>query len=94
MAVARKLAVLIWHLLTKDQDYRDARPDLVCAKHRRLYRLAGRDRPGTRSSQRGATGSSHDQGRTRLRGEDHPHHLALRQAIDRVHLEATPASEA
>ncbi len=91
VAVARKLAVLIWHLLTKDQDYRGARSDLVRAKHRTLDRLAGREGSGTRSSQRGATGSSHDQGGTRLRGEDHPHHPALRQAIDRVHPEATPA---
>ena len=33
VAVTRKLAVLVWHLLTKDQDYREARPELVRAKH-------------------------------------------------------------
>jgi transposase len=94
VAVARKLAVLVWHLLTKGEGYRDARPDLVRSKQRALDRLAGLEGSRTRSPQRGATGSSHDRGRTRLRGEDHPHHLALRQAIDRVHLEATPAPRA
>jgi transposase len=90
IAVARKLAVIAWHLLTKDQDYRDARPDLVRARHRALDRLAGREASGTRSPQRGATGSSHDRGRTRLRGGDDPHHPALRQAVDRVHGDDTP----
>ena len=90
IAVARKLAVIAWHLLTKDEDYRDARPDLVRAKHRALDRLAGREASGTRSPQRGATGSSHDRGRTRLRGGDDPHHPALRQAVDRVHRDDTP----
>jgi transposase len=94
VAVARKLAVLVWHLLSKDEDYRDARPDLVRAKHRALDRLAGRAVSGTRSPQRGATGSGHDRGRTRLRGGDDPHHPALRQAVDRVLLDDTPASRA
>ena len=84
VAVARKLAVIAWHLLTKDEGYRDARSDLVRAKHRTLDRLAGRGGPGTRPPQRGATGSSHDRGRTRLRGGDDPHHPTLRQAVDRV----------
>jgi len=90
VAVARKLAVLVWHLLTKDEDYRDARPDLVRAKQRALGRLAGRATARTRPSHRGATGSSHDQGRARLRGGDDPHHPALRHAIDRVQLDDTP----
>jgi transposase len=90
IAVARKLAVIAWHLLTKDQDYRDARPDLVRAKHRALDRMAGREVPGTRSPQRGATGSSHDRGRTRLRGGDDPRHPTLRQAVDRVRPDDTP----
>ncbi len=90
VAVARKLTVIAWHLLTKDEDYRDARPDLVRAKHRALDRLAGTPGSGTRSPQRGATGSSHDRGRTRLRGGDHPHHPTLRQAVDRVRPDDTP----
>ncbi len=36
VAVARKLVVLCWHLLTKDQDYAFARPSLTRQKTRRL----------------------------------------------------------
>ncbi|MFH0750755.1 MAG: IS110 family transposase [Chloroflexota bacterium] len=88
VATARKLAVLVWHLLTKDEDCRFAPPDRTALKHRELERLAGRER--TRPSQRGATGSSHDQGRARLRGGHDPHQPALRQAIDRVRPDDTP----
>lgn len=90
VAVARKLAVLAWHLLTKDEDYREARPALVGTKHRMLDRLAGRAASRTRPSHRGATGSSHDRGRARLRGGDDPHDPALRHAIGRVRLDDTP----
>jgi transposase len=41
VATARKLAVLIWHLLTKEQDYRWGRPALLAAKLRRLELTAG-----------------------------------------------------
>jgi transposase len=41
VAVARKLVVLCWHLLTKDQDYAFARPSLTRQKTRRLELLAG-----------------------------------------------------
>jgi len=41
VAVARKLAVLAWHLLTKQQDYAFARPALVRRKLRRLELTAG-----------------------------------------------------
>jgi len=41
VAVARKLVVLCWHLLTKDQDYAFARPSLVRQKTRRLELTAG-----------------------------------------------------
>lgn len=92
VATARKLAVLVWHLLTKDEAYRAGDPNRAAAKHRALERLADRwPGPGTRSSHRGATGSSHDRGRARLRGGDDPHDPALRQAIDRVRLDDTPA---
>ncbi|MCF6098512.1 transposase [Mesorhizobium muleiense] len=46
VAVARKLAVLVWHLLTKEQDYFWARPALVAAKQRQLALKAGA--PGER----------------------------------------------
>ncbi|MES0114038.1 hypothetical protein [Mesorhizobium sp. M0013] len=50
VAVARKLAVLIWHLLTKEQDYFWARPALVAAKQRLLALKAGA--PGERGVRR------------------------------------------
>jgi transposase len=92
VATARKLTVLVWHLLAKDEDCRYAPEARTTFKHRQLDRLAGRAR--TRSSQRGATGSSHDQGRARLRGGHDPHDPALRQAMDRVHPDTTPPSGA
>ena len=51
VALARKLAVLTWHLLTRGEDYLWARPALVAAKYRRLDLRAGA--PGRRG-QRGA----------------------------------------
>jgi hypothetical protein len=71
VATARKLAVLVWHLLAKDEDCRFAPAQRTAFKERQLDRLAGR---GTRPSQRGATGFSHDRGRARLRCGDGPHH--------------------
>lgn len=48
VAVARKLAVLVWHLLTSGEDYAFARPSLVRRKLRRLELTAGapRAKPG------------------------------------------------
>jgi hypothetical protein len=40
-ATARKLAVLFWHLLTREQDYAFARPAMTRNKVRRLELLAG-----------------------------------------------------
>jgi len=88
VATARKLAVLVWHLLAKDEDCRFAPPARTALKHRKLERLAGRE--WTRPSQRGATGSSHDRGRAGLRGGHDPHQPALRHAIDRVRPDDTP----
>ena len=42
VATARKMAVLIWHLLSKQEDYAWARPALVEAKRRQLELKAGR----------------------------------------------------
>jgi transposase len=50
IAVARKLCVLCWHLLTREEDYAYARPSLTNAKLRRLELLAGAPR---RQGQRG-----------------------------------------
>ena len=41
VALARKLTVLCWHLLTKDQDYLWARPALVAKKARDMELRAG-----------------------------------------------------
>jgi hypothetical protein len=40
-AIARKLVVLFWHLLTNEQDYAFARPAMTHNKIRRLELLAG-----------------------------------------------------
>ena len=50
VAVARKLAVLCWHLLTKDTDYQWARPALVAHKIRAMQLQAGQpDEKGQRA---------------------------------------------
>jgi transposase len=41
VATARKMTVLAWHLVTKDQDYAFARPSLVSHKRRKLELAAG-----------------------------------------------------
>jgi transposase len=41
VATARKLAVLFWHLLTKEEDYAYGQPSLTRKKLRRLELLAG-----------------------------------------------------
>jgi transposase len=51
VAVARKLAVLCWHLLTKDEDYLWARPALVANKTRAMELQAGR--PQRKGNKRG-----------------------------------------
>src|SRR5574340_11270 len=44
VATARKLAVLCWHLVTKEEDYAFARPSLVAFKQRKLALTAGAPR--------------------------------------------------
>ena len=51
VAGARKLAVLCWHVLTKEQDYLWARPALVANKMRALQLQAGL--PQKKGNQRG-----------------------------------------
>jgi hypothetical protein len=43
-ATARKMAVLIWHMLTKERDYTWARPALIALKMRRLELKVGAPR--------------------------------------------------
>jgi hypothetical protein len=51
VAVARKLTVLIWHMLTKDEDYAWGRPLLMARKMRNLELAAGHvAKPGTRGA--------------------------------------------
>jgi transposase len=51
VAVARKLAVLIWHMLTKEEDYAWGRPALMARKLRSLELTAGKP---ARNGQRGS----------------------------------------
>ena len=51
VAVARKLAVLCWHMLTKEQDYQWARPALVANKLRAMELQAGE--PQKKGNKRG-----------------------------------------
>jgi transposase len=44
VAVARKLVVIAWHMLTNDEDYAFARPSLVREKLRRAELLTGAER--------------------------------------------------
>jgi hypothetical protein len=54
IAVARKLAVLFWHLLTRGEDYAYGRPSLTEHKPRQIELLAGAEH---RRGQRGRTTS-------------------------------------
>jgi transposase len=68
VAVARKLVVLFWHLLTKEQDYAFARPTLTRRKLRRLELLAGaeRRRSGGRPKKGGPSLKAQEQGEIEL----------------------------
>jgi transposase len=48
VATARKMTVLCWHLITKDEDYAFARPSLVAFKRRKLELTAGAPRAHAR----------------------------------------------
>jgi transposase len=52
VALARKLTVLCWHLLTKDEDYLWARPALIASKLRAMELQAGK--PQKKGNRRGA----------------------------------------
>jgi transposase len=62
VATARKLTVMCWHLVTKDENYAFARPSLNAHKRRKLELAAGA------TSRRGPTaGPSHDYNLKQLR---------------------------
>ncbi len=77
VAVARKLVVLAWHLLTKDEDYRWAPVLRTAEKRRRLERLAG---DPTRSGQRRATPGGPGEAHARRRAERARERAVLVQA--------------
>lgn len=64
VAVARKLAVLIWHMLSKGADYAWGRPTLLARKMRKMELVAGEQ------AQRGQRGSAYGYNRPELRQAD------------------------
>ncbi len=65
VATARKLTVLCWHLVTKEEDYAFARPSLNAHKRRKLELAAGA------TSRRGpVAGASHDYHIKQLRDQE------------------------
>ena len=64
VAVARKLAVIIWHLLTKGEDYSWVRPSLHAKKLRDLELRAGHP------PRRGQKGAGYDYNITQRRREE------------------------
>jgi transposase len=75
VAVARKLTVLFWHLLTREQDYAFARPSLTRKKLRALELRAGAQRhPGSRTL---ATKNSYSQRAHRERERELSEHAEL-----------------
>jgi hypothetical protein len=63
VATARKLCVLFWHLLTREQDYAFGRPSLTRHKLRRLELMAGD--PPRRGQRSGSPASKRAAPRTR-----------------------------
>ncbi len=59
VATARKLCVLLWHLLTNEQDYAFGRPSLTRHKLRRLELIAGA--PPRRGRRSGSAASKREQ---------------------------------
>lgn len=64
VAAARKLAVLVWHLLANEKDYAWARPSLTDRKHRALELRAGEP------SRRGRRGRAHAYNAKELRARE------------------------
>ncbi len=67
VAVARKLAVLAWHLLTHNSEYRWTPPSLTAHKHRQVQLKAGAPHQRGRSIVRIRTQQTSDQEREPLR---------------------------
>ena len=82
VAVARKLAVLCWHLLTKSQDYAFARPSLVRTKLRRIELQA--ERPAGRHPSSGSRLSRQDRSKLELDVAQHGEEAYRRLVADRT----------
>jgi transposase len=81
VAVARKLALIAWHLLTRAEDYAFARPSLVREKLRLIELMLGADRQqGKRLSPAGRTFASVD-GRRLEKELAAQHELAYRRLV-------------
>ena len=76
VATARKMAVLVWHLLTKETDYLWARPALVAHKVRALELQAGR--PMKKGNKRG---SAHTYNVKALRNQE----MAIAEQAERAY---------
>ncbi len=92
VAVARKLAVLCWHLLTKGQDYAFARPSLVRTKLRRMKLQAGR--PAGRRASSGSRLSRQERSKLELDVGQHAEEAYRRLVADRTSSSRTGAGAA
>lgn len=90
VATARKMTVLAWHLITKDQDYAFARPSLVQHKRRKLELAAGA--PSRRGNHRLPRAAYNDrQRRTEERAEVERAEHAYRVLVAHWQPRPTPA---
>jgi transposase len=78
VATGRKLGVLFWHLLTREQDYAFGRPSLSRHKLRRLELMAGD--PPRRGKRSGSTASKREQRHERELSEQVEH--AYRRLVE------------
>jgi len=78
VAVARKLVVLIWHMLSRGEDYAWGRPALLARKMRSLELAAGHE------SRRGQKGRAYDYNHPELRHADRQRAERAEQAYRRL----------
>jgi transposase len=81
VAVARKLAVLFWHMLTRQQDYAFARPSLTRHKLRELELRAGAQRHPGRRNLKNKSGYHQQENRKRERELSAQAELAYRRLV-------------
>ena len=97
VATARKLATIVWHVLTDQEDFTWARPSLVAMKERRLQLQAGaaRMRPaGPKGTRRCLQCESAARSRTQGRGERRAHLQSLCGALAAAEAESQDGSAA